>query len=193
MEERKKRGLCYNCDDKWAPGHKCKQATLFLLEGVEVSLESNHKGQYVEDNNEVDKERRHKEETDPEITLYALVGSPSPGTMRVKGMVNSVSLVILVDSGSTHNFIDAAVVSVLHVPADESQILEVKVAHGDIIQTQGLCKDVQVCVQGQTFLVQLHVLPLGGCDVVFGTQWLSTLGVINWDFMNLSMEFKYGN
>ena len=29
--------------------------------------------------------------------------------------------------------------------------------------------------------------------MVFGTQWLSTLGVINWDFMNLSMEFKYGD
>ena len=124
MEERKKRGLCYNCDDKWAPGHKCKQATLFLLEGVEVSLKSNHKGQYVGDNNEVGKGRRHEEETDPEITLYALVGSPSLGTMRVKGRVNSVLLVILVDSGSTHNFIDAAVVSVLHVPVDESQILE---------------------------------------------------------------------
>ena len=37
------------------------------------------------------------------------------------------------------------------------------------------------------------MLPLGVCDVVFGTQWLSTLGVINWDFMNLSMEFKYGD
>ena len=36
------------------------------------------------------------------------------------------------------------------------------------------------------------MLPLEGCDVVFGTQWLSTLGVINWDFMNLSMGFKYG-
>ena len=37
------------------------------------------------------------------------------------------------------------------------------------------------------------MLPLGGCDVVFGTQWLSTLGVIKWDFMNLSMKFKYGD
>ena len=68
--------------------------------------------------------------------------------MRVKGKVNSVSLVILVDSGSTHNFIVAAVVSVLHVPVDESQILEVKIANGDIIKTQGLCKDVHVCLQG---------------------------------------------
>ena len=36
------------------------------------------------------------------------------------------------------------------------------------------------------------MLPLGGYDVVFSTQWLSTLGVINWDFKNLSMGFKYG-
>ena len=36
------------------------------------------------------------------------------------------------------------------------------------------------------------MLPLGGCDLVFGTQSLSTLGVINWDFKNLSMGFNYG-
>ena len=61
--------------------------------------------------------------------------------MRVKGKVKSVSLVILVDSGSTHNFIDAVVVSIIHGPVDESQILEVKVANSDTIKTQGLCKD----------------------------------------------------
>ena len=192
MEERKKKGLCYNCDDKWAPRHKCKQATLFLLEGVEVTSDCSCNDQYVKVDNGVCMERRQDEETELEITLYALVGSPTPRTMRVKGKVNSVSLVTLVNSGSTHNFIDAAIVSVLHVPVDESQILEVTVANGDIIKTQGLCKDVHVCLQGQIFLVQLHVLPLGGYDVVFSTQWLSTLGVINWDFKNLSMGFKYG-
>ena len=137
-------------------------------------------------------ERRQDEEAEPEITLFALVGSPTPGTMRVKGKVNFVSLVILVDSRSNHNFIDVAVISVHHIPVDKSQILEVNVANGDIIKTQGLCKDVLMCLQGQVFLVQLHVLPLGGCDLVFGTQWLSTLGVINWDFKSLSMGFNYG-
>ena len=191
-EESKKKGLCYNCDDKWAPGHKCKQATLFLLEGVEVASDSSCNEQFVEIDNGGCMERRQDEEAEPEITLFALVGSPTLGTMRVKGKVNFVSLVILVDSRSNHNFIDVAVISVHHIPVDKSQILEVKVANGDIIKTQGLCKDVLVCLQGQVFLVQLHVLPLGGCDLVFGTQWLSTLGVINWDFKSLSMGFNYG-
>ena len=34
MEERRKQGLCYNCDEKWQVGHKCKGDKLFLLEGV---------------------------------------------------------------------------------------------------------------------------------------------------------------
>ena len=192
MEERKKKGLRYNCDDKWALEHKRKQATLFLLEGVEMTLDFDCNEQFVEIDNGGCMVRRQEEEAEPEIILYALVGSPTPGTMRVKGKVKFVSLVILVNSGSTHNFIDATVVFVLHVLVDESQILEVKVANGDTINTQGLCKDVPVCLKGHVFLVQLHLLPLGGCDLVFGTQWLSTLGVINWDFKNLSMGFNYG-
>ena len=37
MDERRKRGLCYNCDEKWAVGHKCKNTKLFLLEGIELA------------------------------------------------------------------------------------------------------------------------------------------------------------
>ena len=32
----------------------------------------------------------------------------------------------------------------------------------------------------------------GGCDLVLGTQWLSTLGVIQWDFKLLVMCFTHG-
>ena len=86
MEERKKKGLCYNCDDKWAPGHKCKQATLFLLEGVEMTSDPNCNTQFVEIDNRGCMARRHEEEAELEITLYTLVGSPTIGTMRVKGL-----------------------------------------------------------------------------------------------------------
>ena len=29
MEERRKKGLCYYCDDKWFMGHKCKTPKIF--------------------------------------------------------------------------------------------------------------------------------------------------------------------
>ena len=31
VEERRRKGLCYNCDDKWSPEHKCKRAKLFFV------------------------------------------------------------------------------------------------------------------------------------------------------------------
>ena len=33
MEERRKQGLCYNCDEKWQFGHKCKGVKLFFVGG----------------------------------------------------------------------------------------------------------------------------------------------------------------
>lgn len=34
MEERRKKGLCFNCDEKFQLGHHYKPAKLFLLEGL---------------------------------------------------------------------------------------------------------------------------------------------------------------
>ena len=32
MKERRARGLCYNCDEKWGSSHKCKSTRLFIME-----------------------------------------------------------------------------------------------------------------------------------------------------------------
>ncbi|XP_023874530.2 uncharacterized protein LOC111987066 [Quercus suber] len=156
MEERKKKGLCYNCDERWAPGHKCKNAMLFLLDHVDLvqgnvnseihSTEVEEKG-YAEQIGQVGQDQE-----DAEITLYALSGTSTSGTMRVMGKINQRSFVILIDSGSTHNFIDAVLVPQLHIQVDTSQILEVKVANGDVIKTQGVCKAVPILLQGKEFL-----------------------------------------
>ena len=48
MEERRKLGLCYNCDEKWQMGHRCKGAKLFLLEGWDMEIEQKSGVQLVE-------------------------------------------------------------------------------------------------------------------------------------------------
>ena len=126
-----------------------------------------------------------------EITLYALVGFPDSNTMRVRGRIKKQEVVSLIDSGSTHNFLDAFVIPRLQLQLDTLRVLEVKVADGTIIETLGSYQGVSIIIQGYQFVIDFNVLHLGGCEVVFGTQWLSTLGEISWDFQLLTMKFMH--
>lgn len=105
-----------------------------------------------------------------EITLYALLGSPSLGTTRVLKRINHQELVILIDTSSTHNFLDTSIWVLLKLPISIKDSFEVKIANGVMVQTKGACHAIQLKLQGQTFIMDLNVLPLGGCDVVLGTQ-----------------------
>lgn len=38
----------------------------------------------------------------------------------------------------------------------------------------------------------VKILPLGGCDLVLGVQWLRKLGPITFDYELLTLKFQYG-
>ena len=61
------------------------------------------------------------------------MGSPSSQTIRVKGSIKNREVVSLIDSRSTHNFLDATDLDNLRLPLDTSQTLEVKVVDGSIV------------------------------------------------------------
>ena len=184
MEERRKQGLCYNYDEKWHLGHKCKGAKLFLLEGWDVDVKPCSGAQLVELEEDGvvlgPQENVHLADSvsaTTEITLYALVGNPSAQTIRVKGKIKNHEGVSLIDFRSTHNFLDATELYTLNLPLDTSQILEVKVADGYIIKTFGVCHGVTVIIQGYKFVVDFNVLHLAGGVV----QWSLTLnGCVHW-------------
>ena len=190
MEERRKKGLYFNCDEKFQPGHHCKSAKLFSLEGLCPFQGPSSSVQLVE-LNEGDSALAYNSDVphlafvesehnmlEPKITLYALLGSPSPSTMRIRGTINGHWVIILIDTGSTYDFLDAAILSKLQLQLDPTVSFEVKVANGETIKTKGVCVDVKVVMQGHIFSMDLNVLPLGDCKLVLGTQWLKSLGLI---------------
>ena len=128
MEERRKQGLCYNCDEKWQVGHKCKGTKLFLLEGVNeiepkpsgIQLVEITEEEVLMDNTDVSDVSSKNEVNPAEITLYVLVGNPIANTMRIKGRIQNHDVVSLIDFGSTHNFLDATVLPVLQLHLDTS-------------------------------------------------------------------------
>ena len=51
-------------------------------------------------------------------------------------------------------------------------------------------RNVHISMGDYNLRSDMFALPLGGCDVVLGAQWLRTLGPILWDFAKLWMQFS---
>lgn len=104
-------------------------------------------------------------------------------------MVCDKAAVALVDSGSTHSFIDESTARRLGLVPSPRPGLSVGVANGDRVAASGVCKAVRFVIGTEEFVADFFVIPLGGVDMVLGCVWLCTLGPILWDFTNLTMVF----
>ncbi|KAG8480509.1 hypothetical protein CXB51_024639 [Gossypium anomalum] len=127
----------------------------------------------------------------PVLSLHALQGLQGCNTMLFSAVIGHTAMVVLVDSGSMHNFIDFKVAKRLQLAIEPRSTLRVMVANGVRLSTQGLCRDVSWEAQGYKFFTDFLVLSVKGFDLVLGTQWLLSLGPIVWDFSNLTMQFQH--
>jgi hypothetical protein len=118
MEDRWKKGLCYSCDAKWQRGQVCQAPKLFLIEVVDKADDTEGKDALVEE----DPGNFFLEEF-LEISLNAITGTPSPKTMRIVGFLRFNQVIILIDSGSTHNFVDTKLAATLGIrPVEQDGI-----------------------------------------------------------------------
>ena len=103
--------------------------------------------------------------------------------------VGAVTLITLLDNGSTHNFIgeEAAVRTSLQVRARPR--LTARVANRERIACSGVLPQAPISIEGVSFCVDLYIMPLAGFDLVLGTQWIATLGPIVCDIANRTMQF----
>ena len=111
--------------------------------------------------------------------------------MRVSGYVGKQVIHILIDCGSTHNFMDVQTAKRIGCPVQAMCPLQVEVANGNTLTSTTMCRNFKWSLQGVTFVTDMMVIPLGGCEMVLGIQWMSTLGTIKWNFEHLTMEFEY--
>ena len=93
----------------------------------------------------------HEGPPGPEITLHALMGWTVPKTMRMAARICSHDVVVLIDSGSTHNFISECVTNLLRLPVVSTESFTVRVANGENLRCQGRFEEVQIDLQGIFF------------------------------------------
>ncbi|GJZ95232.1 gypsy/ty3 retroelement polyprotein [Tanacetum coccineum] len=127
----------------------------------------------------------------PQISLNALTGTNNFQTMRVIGTVGKHLVHILVDCGSTHNFLDKNMAKKLGCSIRPTGPLAVTVADGNNLVTTSECRNFKWQFGNTTFTTDVMLLPFEGCEMVLGIQWLATLGDIKCNFKELRMEVKY--
>lgn len=180
-QERDAKGLCYKCDGKWSRGHRCDNVLLMFL------------------NNE--DEDGGTDDTPPEeienivgadiSSLNSLAGTSTPRSLRLKGLIRGMVVEVLVDGGSSHNFIHPDVVKKLKLEVETVAAFKVYVGNGESLQCSQFCRSVPIELQQQTFGIDLYILPIHGPDVVLGVQWLSLLGRVTHDYAALTMDFTW--
>ncbi|XP_048599755.1 uncharacterized protein LOC125579896 [Brassica napus] len=187
MQERKRKGLCMYCEEPFTPGHQLKhrRSELLLLEAdqtefdEEIAFDEQIRETTIADDDKV-----------PTISVHALNGCPTFNCMRLMGQYGKRKLHILIDPGSTHNFLDLQIAKSLGCSLTPIKPMAVVAASGDLI-TKYKCSPFTWKMQGYDFTTETRTLALGCSNLVLGVQWLSNLGPILWDFLNLRMEFNF--
>ena len=172
-DDGRKRGLCMWCGDKYTREHSCVKSQLYQLLTEETVAKEAEMEEFADCMDTMEEPGMNGEESGTlhAISLHAVVGTEDQQTMCMKGRVKNQSLVILVDSGSSHNFMNQAMVKRLNCEVQTIAGLNITVANGEIMKTQGMCRGVVLEVQGFKQVIDFFILPLQGCDVVLGIQW----------------------
>ena len=156
MERRAKRP-CYRRNEKFAPRHRCKRHELQVLmvwdEGESeepFEMGEPETDEVVEGNSlEIHKTDAETEDTRPKevgLSLKSAVALTSLKTMKLRGEIGSQQVVVLIDSGVTHNFISTELVRKLTLPVEETRAYRVLMGTGSV-QGAGICKRVLIRLQ----------------------------------------------
>ena len=172
IASRRERGLCFTCDEKYHRGHRCvSRVFIFLAEGddpPDADIEPHDPQPEPPDPISPHTPFVLNDPVQAQISLNSLAGHVTPETLRLVGVITDRQVVLLVDDGSTHNFIQEELVTQLGLPCQSTPPLRVMVGNGQNLECSCVCIEITVEIQSVQFLVDLHVLPIFGANIVLG-------------------------
>lgn len=173
--DRLDKGLCFRCNDKYSPEHRCKvkenwELMLFIMNEEE--------GGGIDTEHTEDPTRLNVIEVleNAKITLRSILGFSAKGTMKLKGTVKDKEVLVLIDSSATHNFIHQRIVNELELPISGKMKFGVVIGNGTELRGQGVCRSIEVKLTDLVVMADFLAIELGQMDVILGMQWLCTTG-----------------
>jgi hypothetical protein len=164
----------------------CKQGKLLMIEPMveQIAPETDSDEAVQEDD-----EPRGGDDGEVTYTVHDLAGYSNPQTMKVSSLLKRQQVTILIDTGSTNNFLDENIAKKLSIPMEDCEPFEVTLADGGILTCKSKCSNVKLTIQDQELRADFYLLLLGDYEVVLSIEWLRTLGNVLWNFSKLTMKF----
>ncbi|XP_042051538.1 uncharacterized protein LOC121796828 [Salvia splendens] len=182
MDEKRARKECFWCTEKFTPNHQCSKRKSYVVQLLEV-------GEAEEKAEEESDEEETEEKSELQLSLHAVWGKDGPQVMRIRGKCQKKVLRILIDTGSTHNFLSARVAQKLNCQLLPVNSRAVEVANGQILQCNQKCSRLQWEMQGSKFQGEVYLITLETYDLILGgdvridvnerkwNQWIPSVGV----------------
>lgn len=135
------------------------------------------------------------ESSEEELVLSecAAAGTMGRKTIKFHGLIQKQQLLILVDSGSSSNFLAEHVVTKLGLQCQQVEGTQVTIADGGKLLCNRIVPAVEWWCQGQTFVTDFKVLTLSGYDMILGMEWLETISPMWVDWRRKKLRFTYHN
>ena len=188
---RKANGLCMYCGDKYDKAHAApcakrpqQQLNALAINDLDQTLSEEVLTQLaVEDS---------LQEQFEHLSLNALAGTSQGEVLQLRALVQNKVLLMLLDSGSSHSFINQSFVQLLNIPTVSSPSRAIKLPNGQILYTDKVVPALEWWCQGHTITTEMQVLDLGAYDAILGFDWLSVHSPIthHWDNKTMSFEHK---
>lgn len=163
IDQKRARGLCLKCGEKYHQGHKCTNRAIHAL----VAANGEGNGQEKLDQFEFNLDEDIEEEG-ATMTLGDPNGEGHHRTMKLEGSIGQFPIKAMLDSGSTHCFLNPSIAQQLNLPLTQTKPLIVRPTAIDYSPT--LC--VRILNLSSKAIISkptwVRVLEVEGYDMILG-------------------------
>lgn len=97
---------------------------------------------------------------------------------------------ILVDTGSSHNFLHPKAAEKLALPLRQIRPFWVYVGNGESLLCSHASIQTRLVIQKHVFLINLHILTVHGPEVILGRAWLKEMRRVTSNYVERTLEFS---
>jgi hypothetical protein len=107
----------------------------------------------------------------------------------MRGVLQGHKVSVLIDGGTSHNFIDSTLLKRRHIPTIEFEGFKVEVVGGINMACDRYIPGMKLTLGRHELVQDVYVMDLLDTNIILGVQWISTLGPITTNYKIMEMSF----